>query len=171
MKCSADRSNSTSFLLYHWLSNQKKKIVKWSTITLSRLSKVNQRLTSHKFAINQVYKNIRNIWQDINSNLTYSRRSKLGEVSFSVIRFCLVHFSVKVPTWWWSESSRGLWFNSHKDFFYRFQWHCCTCGAVIVNLFVVLTTLEFSPEDTEQYLSRIKFWLESSIRNHRLSAL
>ena len=31
---------------------------------------------------------------------------------------------------------------------YRFQWRWCACGAVPVNLFVVLTSLEFAPDDT-----------------------
>ena len=43
---------------------------KWSIITWLRLSKVKQHLTSHQFAINQVYQKRRKIWQDINSNLT-----------------------------------------------------------------------------------------------------
>ena len=34
--------------------------------------------------------------------------SKLGVIYFSVVRFHTVHSSVKVTTWWWSESSHGL---------------------------------------------------------------
>ena len=59
-----------------------------------------------------------------------------------MVRFHLVHFSVQVATWWWSNYSHGLIWT--KGVFYWFCWHCCACGAVTVNLFVVLTTLEFS---------------------------
>ena len=82
--------------------------VKWYIITLSILSKLHQDLASHQFVINQVYQIRRNIWQDINYNFNESRKSKLGEIWFSVVRFCLVHFSVQVPTWWWSKSWSGL---------------------------------------------------------------
>ena len=33
---------------------------------------------------------------------------KLGAINFSVVQFHLVHYSVLVPTWWYSECSRGL---------------------------------------------------------------
>ena len=85
-----------------------KKIVKWSMMPLSRLSKVNQHLASHQLVLNQVYQKIRNIWQDINYNFTKSRRSKLVQIWFSVVRLHLVDFSVQVPTWWWSKYWRGL---------------------------------------------------------------
>ena len=44
-------------------------------------------------------------------------------------------------------------------------------GKCTVNLFVVLTTLDFAPDNTYQLLSGIKFQWESSIGNHILSAL
>ena len=42
------------------------------------------------------------------SILTQSRKYKLGEISFSVFQFYLVHFSVQVPTRLWYKSSHGL---------------------------------------------------------------
>ena len=48
---------------------------------------------------------IRNIWQDLNYYLTYSRQFKLVEIFLSVVRFCIVQFSGQVPTWWWSNFS------------------------------------------------------------------
>ena len=82
--------------------------VKWSIITLSRLSKVIQQLASHQFLINQVYQIRRNFWQDINDNFTESIKNKLCEFVFSVVQFCLVHFSIQVSTWRWSNYWRGL---------------------------------------------------------------
>ena len=80
------RSNFT-FSLYSPTIQLGKKIVRLSIIFLSSLSKVKQHLASHNI-----------------SNLTYSRKSKLGEIFFSVFRFRLVHSSVQVPTRWWSKS-------------------------------------------------------------------
>ena len=80
----------------------------WSIITLSRLSKVNQYLASRQFLINQGYQIRGRIWQDINYNFTESRKSKLGEISFSMVWFHLVKSSVQVPIWWWSKSWSGL---------------------------------------------------------------
>ena len=62
-----------------------------------------------------------------------------------MVQFLLVHFSVQVPTWWWSMPSRGLWFNRHKGDLYRFQWHCCACGSVTVNLFLSWQHLSLLP--------------------------
>ena len=84
------------------------KIVKWSIITLSRLSRVIRHLASHQFVINQVYQTRRNIWQYINYNFTESRISKHGEIWFSVVQFRLVHSSIQVPTWLWYNHWRGL---------------------------------------------------------------
>ena len=100
-------SNST-FFLYSPTIQLEKTFFKWSIITLSILSKVNQHLATHQYGINQIYKIWRKIWQDINYNFTESRKSKLGEIWFSVVRFRLIHFSVQFLTWWWSKSSRGL---------------------------------------------------------------
>ena len=125
---------------------------------------MNQHLESHQFPINQVYQIRRKILQDINSNWTESRNSKLGEISFSVVWFRLVHFSVQVPTWWWYKSSRGL--IGIKVLCI----HCCACGAVTVNLFVVLTTPELAPNGTYRLLCRVKFQQESSIGNNILLA-
>ena len=51
-----------------------KTFLKWSIITLSRLSKLNQHLASYQFVINQVYQIRKNIWQDINYNFNESRK-------------------------------------------------------------------------------------------------
>ena len=107
--CSYHPCNLTLlFLPYHQQSNYKKPFVKWSIITLSGLSKVNQYLASHQFLINQVYQIRRKIWQDINYNFTESIKSKLGDIWFSVVRFHLLHSSAQFPTWWWSKSWGGL---------------------------------------------------------------
>ena len=87
-----------------------------------------------------------NIWQDINYTLTKSRKSKLGEISFSVICCSPVHFIVQVLTWWWSKSSRGL--IGTKGFFIGIIDIVAPVGQYTVNLFVVLTTLEFASNDT-----------------------
>ena len=62
-------SNSTFFFFVTNYPIIKKK-KNWSIIPESRLSKENENFTSHKFAINQDYQKIREIWQDISSNLT-----------------------------------------------------------------------------------------------------
>ena len=72
------RSNSTFSSLSIKIKLEKT-FFNWSIITLSRLSKVNQHLASHKFVINQVYQIRRDIWQDIKYNFTESGKSKLGE--------------------------------------------------------------------------------------------
>ena len=94
-------SLSLPFQLYIYFVN-------WLIIDLPRLSKVNQHLESHQFIINQVYQIRKKIWQDINYKFTESRKSKLGEIWFSVVWFRLVHSSVQSPTLWWSKSQRGL---------------------------------------------------------------
>ena len=59
--------------------------------------------------ISQLIKNIkRDLFFGKLSILNKSRISELGEISFSVVRLHLVHFSVKVPTSLWSKSSCGL---------------------------------------------------------------
>ena len=88
---------------------------------------------------------IRNIWQDINYNLTQSRKSKIGDICFSVVRFRLLHFSVQVPTWWWSKYSRGL--IGTKGICIGFSDIVAPVGQYMVNLFVVLKTLECAPDD------------------------
>ena len=64
----------------------------------------------------------------------------------------------------------STWFNRHRGDLYRFQWNYCACGALIVNFFVVLTTLKFSPKNTYQFSSQIKSRCETSFGNYRLSA-
>ena len=84
-----------------------KSFFKWWIITLSRLSTLNQHMASHQSVINQVYRIRRNILQDVNYKFTESRKSKLGEIWFSVVWFCLVHSIVQVTIWGWSKSWRG----------------------------------------------------------------
>ena len=103
----------------------------------------------------QFYQIRRNIWQDVNYNFTESRQSKLGEIWFSVVQIppCTLQCSILHLV----VVQFLTWFNRHREAFYRFQWHCCACGAVIVNLFVVVTTLEFALDNTYQPPSRIQF--------------
>ena len=104
--CSCQPCN-LSLLISFFITNnpmRKKTLVKWSIITLSRVSKVIWHLASHPFVINQVYQIRRKIWQYINYNFTESIKSKLGDIWFSVVWFHLSHFIVQVTTWWWFKS-------------------------------------------------------------------
>ena len=55
--CSCHPCNLTIIFFFFITNNpiRKKTFVKWSIITLSRISKVNQHLASHKFLTHQVY--------------------------------------------------------------------------------------------------------------------
>ena len=74
----------------------------------------------------------------------------LAVINFSVVRIHLVHFGVQVITWWWYKFSRGLIGTE------GICWHCYACGAVTVNVFVVLTKIEFATDNNYQYSSCIK---------------
>ena len=83
------QSNSTFFLysptiLLNFFSS-------YQLLLLSSKSEVNQNQARHKI-----------------SNLTSSRKYKLGDILISVVRFHLVQSCVQVATWWWSKSSFGL---------------------------------------------------------------
>ena len=64
-----------------------------------------------------------------------------------------------------------IWFHKHEGVFNWFHWQWCAYGAVPVNLFIVLTTLNFAPDDTYQHLGGVKFQQKASIGCHILSAL
>ena len=137
-----------NLLLFFFITNYpiRKAFFKWSIIIESRISKENENVTSYQFEINQDYKKRMNIWKDINYNLMQSRKYKLCGISFSVIWSRLVHFSVQVPTWWWSKSSRGL--IVPKGLCISIIDIVVPVGKYTVNLFVILTTLEFSTNNT-----------------------
>ena len=65
----------------------------------------------------------------------------------------------------------SIWFNRHEGALYCFHWQWCAYGAVSVKLFIVLTTINFTPDDTYRPLSGIKFRQKAIIGHHRLSAL
>ena len=86
-----NRTKQLQFFNSHWIKTIKKEQIfcKWSIRTSSILSKREQ--TFWKLSI----------WNEL-------WILNLGDISFSMVRFHLVHFSVQVSTWWWSKSSRGL---------------------------------------------------------------
>ena len=100
---------------------------------------------------------------------TESRISKLGVINFSVFRFHLVHYNVKIPTWWWSESSRSL--IGAEGICIGFGDMVMPLGCNSVNSFVSCTTLRFAPGFAYQSSCRIKLRQEISISNNRLSSL
>ena len=133
----------------------RKTFFNWSNLTESRLSKENKHLASRQFAINQDYQKRRNIWQNINYNLTLSIKSKLGDI----------FLGGSIPPCTLQCSSSHLvvvqvfaWLNSYKGDLYRFHWHCCACGAIYSKLIYCLDNTWVWSQQHLAILSGFKFW-------------
>ena len=92
------RNPTLLFLLYHF--------GKLPILPEPRKSKEKKYLASYKFALNWDKK----IEETFVKSLicTESRKSKVGVISFLVVWFHFLRFSVQVTAWWWFKPSRGL---------------------------------------------------------------